>query len=269
LATPRLGATCTLTDFNATQPSLGRSFVLAHQEHPAGQTTRGHRYAYRVRFLDAEGERKGRTFDSAQDALDFRGRLRLLKRAGDLAALDVGRESLEQFSRDYWRLYAEVRLAPRTEKASRCLWNGHIRKRLGGMQLRQITPLVVSQFISELQDAGVSVHSIRACLDLLQSMFSRAVEWDRAKINVVHHALLRKGRGHGRRRCRGQRVKARTLQRLNAPQSTWRLYRNEPKWVAPLRGALGRVEVHLVGARRLGVSAFRSGVRASRRDRTL
>jgi integrase len=29
------------------------------------------------------------------------------------------------------------------------------------------------------------VHSIRACLSLLQSMFSRAVEWDRARINVV------------------------------------------------------------------------------------
>ncbi len=144
-----------------------------------------HRCAYRVRFVDAQGHRESRTFDSAQDALDFRGRLRLLKRAGDLASLDVGRESLEQFSRDYWRLYVEVRLAPRTERTYRCLWNLHIRKRLGGMQLRQITPLVVSQFISELQDARLSVHSIRACLGLLQSMFSRAVEWDRARINVV------------------------------------------------------------------------------------
>jgi hypothetical protein len=99
-----------------------------------------HRYAYRVRYLNAQGERKAQTFDSAQDALDFRGRLRLLKRAGDLAALDVGRESLEQFSRDYWQLYAEVRIAPGTERTYRCLWNKHIRKRLGGMQLRQITP---------------------------------------------------------------------------------------------------------------------------------
>ncbi len=144
-----------------------------------------HRCAYRVRFLDAQGQRRSRTFDTAQDAQDFRSRLRLLKRAGDLAALDVGRESLEQFSNDYWRLYAEVRLTPRTERAYRCLWNKHIRGRLGGMQLRQIAPLAVSEFISELQDAGVSVHTIRACLSLLQSMFSRAVECDRARINVV------------------------------------------------------------------------------------
>jgi integrase len=144
-----------------------------------------HRYAYRVRFLNAEGERKARTFDSAQDALDFRGRLRLLKRAGDLAALDVGRESLAQFSRDYWRHYVEVRLTPQTERSYRRLWNTHIHGRLGGMQLRQITPMVVSQFISELREAGVGVHSIRACLSVLQSMFSRAVEWDRARTNVV------------------------------------------------------------------------------------
>jgi integrase len=64
-------------------------------------------------------------------------------------------------------------------------WNKHIRERLGGMQLRQITPMVVSQFISELRDAGIGMHSIRACLSLLQSMFSRAVEWDRARINVA------------------------------------------------------------------------------------
>jgi integrase len=151
------------------------------------ERTRGseHRCAFRVRFLDAQGQRRSRTFDTAQDALDFRGRLRLLKRAGDLAALDVGRESLAQFSRDYWRLYVEVRLTPQTERTYRCLWNTHIRARLGGMQLREITPMVVSQFISELRDAGVGVHSIRACLGLLQSMFSRAVEWDRARINVV------------------------------------------------------------------------------------
>jgi integrase len=145
-----------------------------------------HRYAYRVRYLNAHGQRKARTFDTPQDAMDFRGRLRLLKRAGDLAALDLGRDSLEQFSRDYWRLYAEVRLASRTAQTYRSLWNCHVRQRLGGMQLRQITPLIVSVFVSELQDAGASVQTVRACLSLLQSMFSRAVEWDRVMANRRH-----------------------------------------------------------------------------------
>jgi integrase len=149
--------------------------------------TRGaeHRYAYRVRFQNAGGERRSRTFDTAEDALDFRSRLRLLKRAGDLAALEAGRESLEQFFGDYWRLYVEAQLAPNTGRKYRCLWNAHIRRRLGAMQLRQITPLVVSEFVRELQQDGVGAHTIRSCLGMLQSMFARAVEWDRARITKV------------------------------------------------------------------------------------
>jgi hypothetical protein len=143
------------------------------------------RYAYRVRFQNARGERTGRTFDRAEDALDFRARLRLLKRAGDLPVLDAGRESLEQFMEDYWRLYAETRLEPATRKKYRCLWDKHIDRRLGGMGLRQITPLVLSEFVAELQQDGVGAPTIRSCLGLLQGMFARAVEWDRARVNVV------------------------------------------------------------------------------------
>jgi integrase len=143
------------------------------------------RYAYRVRFQNARGERKGRTFDCAEDALDFRARLRLLKRAGDLAALEAGRETLEQLMGDYWRLYAETRLEPSTRRKYRCLWNAHIQRPLGAMELRQITPLVLSEFILELQQEGVGAPTIRSCLGLLQGMFARAVEWDRVTVNVV------------------------------------------------------------------------------------
>jgi hypothetical protein len=53
------------------------------------------------------------------------------------------------------------------------------------MQMRQITPLALSEFILELQQAGVGSATIRSCLGLLQSIFARAVEWDRASVNVV------------------------------------------------------------------------------------
>jgi integrase len=111
--------------------------------------------------------------------------LRLLKRAGDLAALEAGRESLEQLMGDSWRLYAETRLEPSTRRKYRCLWNAHVQRRLGAMELRQITPLVLSEFILELQQDGVGAPTIRSCLGLRQSMFARAVEWDRTRVNVV------------------------------------------------------------------------------------
>ena len=142
-------------------------------------------YSYRVRFKNARGKRDQRSFDTAQDAQDFRARLRLLKRTGDLAVLERGNEALERFMGDFWRLYVEARLETSTRKKYRCLWNVHINRRLGAMELRQITPLVLSEFILELEEAGAGAATIRSCLGLLQSMFARAVEWDRASVNVV------------------------------------------------------------------------------------
>lgn len=46
--------------------------VEIRERHPRGG---GIRYSYRVRFQNARGERSGRTFDCAQDAMDFRARL--------------------------------------------------------------------------------------------------------------------------------------------------------------------------------------------------
>jgi integrase len=142
-------------------------------------------YVYRVRFQNARSKRAQRTFDTAQDALDFRARLRLLKRTGDLALLDSGNEALELFMVDFWRLYVETRLQSSTRRKYRCLWNAHIERRLGAMELRQITPLVLSEFVLELEQAGTGAATIRSCLGLLQCMFARAVEWDRASVNVV------------------------------------------------------------------------------------
>jgi hypothetical protein len=96
-------------------------------------------YSYRVRFKNARGKRDQRSFDTAQDAQDFRARLRLLKRTGDLAVLERGNEALERFMGDFWRLYVEARLETSTRKKYRCLWNVHINRRLGAMELRQIT----------------------------------------------------------------------------------------------------------------------------------
>jgi integrase len=156
--------------------------VEIRQRRPRGGQAQ---YAYRVRFQNARGKRDQRSFDTAQDAQDFRARLRLLKRTGDLPALESGRQTLEQFMEEFWRLYVETRLERSTRRKYRCLWNAHIERRLGAMELRQITPLVLCEFVLELEEAGAGAATIRSCLGLLQSMFARAVEWDRTSVNVV------------------------------------------------------------------------------------
>ncbi len=142
-------------------------------------------YRYRVRFTNAAGRSDQETFDTPQEALDFKAKLRLMKRRGDLAELDAGRQTLEEFMVDYWRLYAKRRLATVTRKKYRGTWNTHLLPRLGHMQLRQITPMVLSEFVAEMEDAGSSADTIRSTLGLLQSMFARAVEWGGASVNVV------------------------------------------------------------------------------------
>jgi integrase len=85
-------------------------------------------------------------------------------------------------------------LEPGTRRKYICLWSKHIRKRLGAMELRQITPLVLSEFILELQQDGVGTPTIWSCLGLLQSMFARAVEWDRTRVKLITKPRTRRAR---------------------------------------------------------------------------
>lgn len=141
-------------------------------------------YVYRVRFQNARGERAQRTFDTAQDALDFRARLRLLKR-GDLVVLEAGNETLEQFMGDFWRLYAETHLERSTRRKYCCPVERAHREAARRDGAAPDHPAGLSEFILELQQAGAGAATIRSCLGLLLSMFARAVEWDRASANVV------------------------------------------------------------------------------------
>jgi integrase len=142
-------------------------------------------YRFRVRFTNAAGRRDQETFDTPEEALDFKAQLRLMKRRGNLSELDAGQQTLEELMVDFWRLYAKRRLAEVTRRKYRGTWNKYIHPLLGPMQLRQITPMALSEFIAEMEDAGASAGTIRAALGMLQSMFARAVEWGRASINVV------------------------------------------------------------------------------------
>lgn len=87
---------------------------------------------------------------------------------------------------EFWNLYAKRCLAEVTRRKYRSLWNTHILpRRISGMPMRQITPLVLYEYAAELEDDGVSPAVIRGVLGMLQSMFQRAVEWGKATVNVV------------------------------------------------------------------------------------
>src|SRR4051812_2081556 len=101
---------------------------------------------WRVRWIDDAGAKRASTFDTERDARDFEARLRLLRRADDLASLDAGRETLAEFVADWWELEAGPNLERATLRSYASHWNRHALPRLGHLQLRQVTPQVLVRF---------------------------------------------------------------------------------------------------------------------------
>ena len=140
---------------------------------------------WRVRWHEADGAERNRTFDRHADAVAFEAKVRLAKRAGDLPSLDAGRETLAAFAEEWWDLYAKANLETATLKTYASAWNRHALPRLGHVRLRDLSPAVVARFRRELEDAGVGVASVRKTMTMLQSMLRVAVEWQRIPTNPV------------------------------------------------------------------------------------
>ena len=140
---------------------------------------------WRVRWHEPDGAERSRTFDRRADAVAYEATVRLAKRAGDLAPLDAGRETLADFAEEWWELYAKANLQTATLKNYAVLWNKHALPRLGQVPLRQLTPQVITRFRADLERDGVRPPTVRKTLVTLQSMLRVAVEWQRIPSNPV------------------------------------------------------------------------------------
>jgi hypothetical protein len=128
---------------------------------------------WRVRWTNEASVKRCSTFDTERDARDFEARLRLLRRSNDIASLDAGRETLAEFVQQWWELEASTGLERATLQGYASHWNRHVLPRLGHLQLRQITPLVLTNFRGSLEQEGVGSETIRRTLVVLQSIFAR------------------------------------------------------------------------------------------------
>lgn len=69
---------------------------------------------WRVRWRQ-HGRNRARTFSTRRDAADFDAEVRRQRRAGSLAALDAGSESLGAYVTGTWATTHAVTLAPKTQ----------------------------------------------------------------------------------------------------------------------------------------------------------
>ena len=140
--------------------------------------------AWRVRWRQGTHNRS-KVLGRKRDAEAFDAEIRRRRRTGELGLMDAGNETLAEFGREWWRLYAEPNLSRSTLRVYAMLWDTHILPRLGELKLRELTVEVLQRYRLDLQVAGVGQGSARKALVMLQGILQRAVEWNRLAANPM------------------------------------------------------------------------------------
>ncbi len=117
-------------------------------------------------------------------------RVRSARELGQSLDLDRGKETVAEFIERWWRDYAKVELEENTRKSYGHVWEKHLRQRIGGYRLRDVSPAVASGIKADLLARGVGAPTVRKALALLSAMFRCAVEWDRVDRNPLRDVTM-------------------------------------------------------------------------------
>jgi integrase len=150
---------------------------------------RGDTGKWEVRWRE-NGQHRSRSFTRKADAERFATKVRSARELGLALDLDRGKETLAEFVERWWRDYAVVGLEENTRKSYAQVWEKHLRSRLGGYRLRDVSPAVVHSVKAELLKERVGAATVRKALALLSGMFRCAVEWDRVDRNPVRDVAM-------------------------------------------------------------------------------
>ena len=131
---------------------------------------------WEVRWRE-NGRNRSKSFTLKADAARFQAQVQRAREVGRPLDLDRGRETLSDFVSVFWRRYAVTELSPKTRADYRGVWERHVRSRLGGYRLRDVTPAVVDEFRSELRLGGTGEATVAKALTLLSSIYRCAVTW--------------------------------------------------------------------------------------------
>jgi integrase len=144
---------------------------------------------YRVRWRQ-DSRNRAKTFSTKRDALDFDAARRQAARAGLLAQLDAGTETLDEYVANTWVPTYAVGLAAKTRRHYASLYDHHLSPSLGDVPLRELSAERVARLQADRIAQGVGPVALRHALDLLGSIVQRAWEAQRIPSNTVR--LVRK-----------------------------------------------------------------------------
>jgi integrase len=148
---------------------------------------------WRVRWRDSQGRNRSRVLGRKSDAEAFGAEITRRKRTGELAAMEGGRETLDDYVAGAWSRAYAAHLRSRTRQNYASSYDRHISPRLGGMRLNEIDAEAIAAFQGDLIRASVGPHAIRKAMMLLGGILQRAAESNRIPFNpqrVVRKARL-------------------------------------------------------------------------------
>lgn len=152
-------------------------------------STRTGKHSWEVRYRQG-GRNRSRTFKTEREARMFDGEVAKLSQLGSIDNLHAGTMQLDEFVGVWWENEAKRKLAKNTLAGYANAYNNHIYPHLGQIKLRAITPRVIEEWRSTLEDNGVGAPSIRTAMVVLQSCLTRAVVYGEIPTNPVQ--LVRK-----------------------------------------------------------------------------
>ena len=138
---------------------------------------------YQVRYRDGLRNR-ARAFDLKRDAQAFEGRVKHEKQTRGVIRIDRGVISLAEFAPKWWESQAKPNLVQSTCSQYKSLYNRHILNQLGHYELRQIRPIVLVEWKSQLQE-DVPPHTLSKTYGVLKNILSYAVLAEEIETNPL------------------------------------------------------------------------------------
>jgi hypothetical protein len=134
----------------------------------------------------------------------LRRRAAAARRAGSLAQLDRGRETLDEYVTSTWAPTHAPAPAPNTRSVYAIVYDKHVVPYVGSVELREITPERIARWQTDRLASGVGPHAVRKALAVLGSILQRATE---GASSTTRRAWLARRRCHsamrsGRSPCR-------------------------------------------------------------------
>jgi integrase len=138
---------------------------------------------WQARYRDPSGRERARNFTRKIDADRFLIGVESDKLRGQWIDPEAGRIRLSEVAERWYTTTAPLK--PKTRNGYRSLLDSRILPDLGDLQLRQVDPVVVREWVASLQEDGLSASRTRQARNVLHAVFNLAVDGSMINRNPV------------------------------------------------------------------------------------